>query len=290
MKTIEIEITKKECNRTVKSILFDDLKMSKRLVTRLKKGDGIKVNDEHSTVRRVVCEGDILKISFFEEQNENIVANDISLDIVYEDDEILVVNKPSDMPTHPSINHYEGTLANAVMHKFKDTKFVFRAINRLDADTTGLVIIAKNQYSANELNRQIRNREIKKVYLAICCGKLPYNSGTVEKNIKRAQESVIKRIVSDDGQYAKTDYEVLEYKDGFSLVKLRLHTGRTHQIRVHMAYINAPLYADFIYGEGIENERVRLHCYSLEFSHPVTKEKMVFKKDAPDDFFIKVKL
>ena len=286
MKKIEIIIDEFLENRDIKSILFEHLGLSQRLVTRLKKTDGIRLNGEHQTVRKRVMSGDVLTIRMNEDKNENIVANNIPIDIVYEDEDILVVNKPKNMPTHPSHSHYENTLANALCYRYRNEDFVFRAITRLDRDTTGLVLLAKNQFVANKLCKQIGDRKIKKEYLAICCGELPQKEGIVEQGIVRESESVIKRVVSENGQYAKTSYSVLEYKNGLSLVRLYPETGRTHQIRVHMSYIGTPLYADFIYGEEIKGERTRLHCSALEFSHPVTGEKMFLSCPAPDDFDI----
>ena len=286
MKTIEIIIDERLSNRDIKNILFEHLGFSQRLVTRLKQTDGIRLNGEHATVRKKVILGDILTVTMNDEKNENIVPNNIPIDIVYEDDDILIVNKPKDMPTHPSHGHYENTLANALVYRYRNENFVFRAITRLDKDTTGLVLLAKNPYAANNLCNQIRDRKIKKEYLAICCGQLPQKEGFVDAAIRRENESVIKRVVSADGQYATTGYCVLEYKNGLSLVKLFPETGRTHQIRVHMSYLGTPLYGDFIYGEEILGERTRLHCHALEFVHPVSDKKMYLSCPMPDDFDI----
>lgn len=287
MKEIIVKIDDDLSGKTVKEILFSHLYLTSRLVTKLKATQGIWLNDESVTVRKVVEKGDILKVLIKSENSQNIIPNDIPLNIVYEDEDMLVVNKPSDMPTHPSIGHFEGTLANAVMYHYKDTDFTFRAVNRLDRDTTGLVVIAKNQYSANYINQQITNRDIKKMYIAICQGELEKSYGVIEAPIKREGDSVIKRVVASDGQYAKSEYWVINSKDGFSLVKLKPHTGRTHQLRVHMAYINAPIFSDFIYGKEIKGERTRLHCYSMELKRPSDGKTMVFQAPIPDDFFIK---
>lgn len=286
MREIDIRIDSELSGKTVKELLFSKLFLTSKLVTKLKSTNGILVNDECVTVRKVLEKGDVLKVVLSDEKSQNIIPNDIPLDVIYEDMDILVVNKPCDMPTHPSINHYEGTLANAVMYYFRDIDFTFRAVNRLDKDTTGLVIIAKNQYAAGFLNNQIMNRDIKKMYMAICCGEIPKVNGIIEAPIKREKESVIKRVVSPDGQYAKTEYWVLDKQDGFSLVKLMSYTGRTHQLRVHMAHINTPIYSDYIYGEEIVGERTRLHCYSMEFINPSDNKKIVLSAPIPKDFFI----
>ena len=288
MKQIKHIITAQESGKELKEILIKTLCLSSRLITKLKTEPlGILLNSEHATVRKKVDFGDVLCINLPEEKSENIPPVDIPLDIVFEDEDILVVNKPSNLPTHTSCGHFEDTLANGVMFYYKDQNFVFRAVNRLDRDTTGLVLIAKNQYAANNLSLQIKENKIKKTYLAICEGEFQKKTGTIIAPIKRESDGALKRIVDDSGQYAETDYTVLTYKNGYSLVKILLKTGRTHQIRVHMSYIGHPLYSDFLYGTEIENERVRLHCESLEFSHPTSKEKCIFKAPLPADFFIR---
>ena len=286
MNQIKVKITSELDGKTIKEILFRELKLSQRIVTDLKKDNGIMLNGEKKTVRAVVCIGDELILTPQEKQSENIVPNNIALDIIYEDEDIIVINKPSDMPTHPSHNHFENTLANAVMYYFRDKSFVFRAITRLDKDTTGLVLIAKNQFAASKLSKQMRENKIEKKYVAICIGEFLEKSGIIEAPIMREKESVIKRIVSENGQYARTDYTVLAYREGYSLVELNPKTGRTHQIRVHMSHLGHPLYSDFIYGEEINGERTRLHCKSLSFYHPVTNERCEFLSPVPNDFFI----
>lgn len=288
MKRITLKITEELSGKDVKYILFKKLNMSAKLVKKLKSyDDGLLLNSERVTVRAIVKTGDVFEVNIPEEKSENIVPDDIPIDIIYEDEDILAVNKPHNMPTHPSIHHFHNTLANAVVNYYKGNDFVFRTVNRLDRDTTGIVLIAKNQYSAELMCRQIRNREIKKTYLAICCGVPNSASGTIEAPIRRMNDSIITRMVAEDGQYAKTDYTVLKSEKGCSLVELTPHTGRTHQIRVHMAYMGNPLYGDFIYGTEVSGERTRLHCSSLEFVHPTSDRRITLTADIPDDFFIK---
>ena len=288
MKQIKYIITSDENEKEIKELLINTLHLSSRLITALKKTEnGILLNDEHATVRKKVVPGDLLCINLPEEKSENIHPVNIPLNIIYEDEDILVINKPSNLPTHPSLGHFEDTLANGVMYYYKDQNFVFRSVNRLDRDTTGLVLIAKNQYAANNLSTQIKDNKIKKTYLAICEGEFKKKTGTIIAPIKRESEGSLKRIVDENGQYAETDYTVLAYKDGCSLLMISLKTGRTHQIRVHMSHIRHPLYSDFLYGNEIENERIRLHCESLEFLHPTTKETLNLKAPLPTDFFIR---
>ena len=283
MKTIRFTITEQLNNKTIKHILFNVLELSDKLVSDLKKGECIFVNDEKCTVRKEMKTGDIVKIAISETEKSDILPVKGKLDILFEDDDIIAVNKPANMPTHPTKYHLTDTLANLVCG-YMGNDFVFRAVNRLDKDTSGVVLIAKNRFSAEMLNRQIRNKEIQKTYIAICCGVLDEN-GIIEGNIKKETERGIKRIVSPDGQYAKTEFFSIKTKNNCTLVKLSPKTGRTHQLRVHMAHKGYPLYGDYIYGKE-ENSRTLLHCSEMEFIHPETKKKMHITAHLPDDFFI----
>ncbi len=221
-------------------------------------------------------------------KSENILPVFIKLDIKYEDEDIVVVNKPSDMPIHPSLNNYENSMANALMYYYRDKNFVFRCINRLDRDTTGLTVVAKHFLSAGILNTSMQKREIKRVYNAIVedDGSLT-ESGTVDAPIAREDDTLIKRRVSKEGQRAITNYKVLKRLNGASLIELRLDTGRTHQIRVHMSYIGHPLVGDYLYNERYydkENVRPLLHSKSLSFIHPITGENLYIECELPKDF------
>ena len=221
-------------------------------------------------------------------KSENILPIFIKLDIKYEDEDIVVVNKPSDMPIHPSLNNYENSMANALMYYYRDKNFVFRCINRLDRDTTGLSVVAKHFLSAGILNTFMQRREIKRVYNAIVedDGSLK-ESGTVDAPIAREDDTLIKRRVSSEGQRAITHFKVLKRLRGASLIELRLDTGRTHQIRVHMSYIGHPLVGDYLYNERYydkENVRPLLHSKSLSFTHPITGEDLYLECELPKDF------
>ena len=221
-------------------------------------------------------------------KSENILPVFIKLDIKYEDEDIVVVNKPNDMPIHPSLNNYENSMANALMYYYRDKNFVFRCINRLDRDTTGLTVVAKHFLSAGILNTSMQRREIKRVYNAIVedDGSLK-ESGTVDEPIAREDDTLIKRRVSKEGQRAITHYKVLKRLRGASLIELRLDTGRTHQIRVHMSYIGHPLVGDYLYNERYydkENVRPLLHSKSLSFIHPITGENLYLECELPKDF------
>ena len=231
--------------------------------------------------------GDCLFIHFEEtEGSENIVATNLPLSICYEDEDILVVNKPADMPIHPSMNNYDNTLANAVCHYYQTQgiPYTFRCVNRLDRDTTGLTILAKHLISSAILNSEVSVRGISREYLAIVKG-FTEDEGTVNAPIGRKEGSTIERQIDVlHGETAITHYKRLAYQNGLSLISLKLETGRTHQIRVHMKSIGHPLIGDFLYNPDFTKiNRQALHSYRLRFTHPVTKKPLVFTAPLPED-------
>lgn len=255
--------------------------------------NGIMLNGVWAYMNQKPAVNDRLLVRVCENRkSENIVPVDIKLDVKYEDDDIIVINKAGDMPIHPSLNNYENSLANALMHYYKGENFVFRCINRLDKDTTGLTIVAKHFLSAGILNIAMQNRQIKRVYNAIVKdeGRLP-DADTIDLPIAREDDTLIKRKVSPDGQRAVTHFKVLQRFEKYSLIELRLETGRTHQIRVHMSHIGAPLVGDYLYNDndyGKSFVRPLLHSKSLEFIHPITGERMYLECDLPVDFKEKI--
>ena len=257
------------------------------LVFLKKTEEGIKRNGAWAYTRDKLDAGDVLEILFAEEDSsENIVPVEMKLDIVYEDEDILVINKSADTPIHPSQGNYDNSLANGVKHYYESQgeSFVFRCINRLDRDTTGLVVIAKNMLSSAALNAAMVNREIHRTYLAVVKGELP-EKGTIDFPIARKDGSTVERCVDmSGGEYAVTHFECVEKNEKYSLAKIWLETGRTHQIRVHMNAIGHPLPGDFLYhNDRSEIGRQALHSWRLEFRHPVTGETMRFEQPLPED-------
>ena len=265
-----------------------DKNYSSQIITHLKRTkNGILLNGEWARVRDILHTGDELTIQLIEqEDSENIVPTNLPLDIVYEDEDILVINKAANTPIHPSQGNYDNTLANAVAYYYeqKGEFFTYRCINRLDRDTTGLLIIAKNMYSASLLSEMVAKREINREYLAIATGKPPEN-GTIIAPIARVDGSTIERCVDEaHGDYACTHYKRIAYKNGYSLVSLKLETGRTHQIRVHMKHIGYPLPGDFLYNPNYSViERQALHSHKLSFKHPISEELLEFVAELPID-------
>lgn len=265
-----------------------DKKYSSQVITHLKRTEnGIMLNGIWGRVRDLLHTGDTLEISIVETTgSENIVPSALPLDIVYEDDDFMVINKPANMPIHPSQGNYDNTLANAIAYHYaqKGIPFTYRCINRLDRDTTGLLILAKHMYSASLLSDMVQNRDIHREYLAIATGIVP-SEGIIEAPIGRVDGSTIERQIDmENGDYACTHYKRLLYNKGYSLVSLKLATGRTHQIRVHMKHIGHPLPGDFLYNPDYSViHRQALHSYRLQFSHPITNEKMEFIAPLPED-------
>ena len=261
---------------------------SRHIITGLKRTeDGIFRNGVRAWTSQAVHAGDVIETHLVEtEPSDGILPRPVPFSVVYEDDDILVVDKPADTPIHPSIGNYENTLANGIAWYFeqKGEPFVYRCINRLDRDTSGALILAKNAFSAAVLSTQMRNRQIRRTYLAVVEGITPPN-GTISAPISRVDDSVIERHVDFlRGEPAVTHYERLEVKNEHSLLEIHLETGRTHQIRVHMGYIGHPLPADYLYHPVYDCfNRQPLHSLQLEFRHPVTDKPMCLLAPVSED-------
>lgn len=281
MRIFEDKITR---NISIKAFINEHYAMSAKLIIHLKNTSGIKVNGKNQKINYIMHPGDILRIEM-NEGKSNIQSSDIPIDIVYEDEDIAVINKPHSMPTHPSFKHQNDTLANALMYHFEQNNedHIFHAVNRLDNDTSGLMIAAKNSYSHHKLSIQTMNKILKRKYTAIVCGKTP-QSGIINLPLGREETSIIKRNVCFWGKYALTKYKTITETNKYSLCEIELLTGRTHQIRVHFSYIGYPLAGDRMYG-GLCDEisRTALHSSYCEFIHPVSGEKMLFSQDMPAD-------
>lgn len=274
--------------QTINNILQNELKISSRLLYRLIKLNKIELNNKLCDTRKIGNPGDIITINFdYEEDNSNIVPTKMNLDIVFEDDWLLVINKPAGIAIHPSVLHYSDSLCNGIRFYFDKIglKKKIRPVNRLDLNTSGLVVFAKCEYIQECLISQMKNNVFKKEYLAVCDGIFERKSGTINLPIARKENSIIERCVSDDGQISITHYEVVKDFGNYSLVKCILETGRTHQIRVHMSAIGHPLLGDSLYGSISDLiDRQALHCYNLRFVHPVYNNDLNFLGDLPSDF------
>ncbi len=289
---MKIEIGAEREGKTVLEILKKELRLSSKMITMLKgRQDGITVNGEHVTVRRILKKGDLLSLATEDrDENENLIPAKIPLDIVFEDDDIILINKPPMMPTHPSHGHFDDTLANGVcfhIRQKREEPFVFRSVNRLDRNTSGLVLIAKNRLSASHLYDAMQKGLIEKKYIALLCGNLPEASGIIDTYIRRKEASIITREICGnlpDAARAITKYEILTSNESFSAVKASPITGRTHQLRLHFAHMGAPILGDDLYGKPSEEiGRQALHAYFLSFPNPRTGERMTFTAELPPD-------
>lgn len=281
------DITMKDSCHTVEQYLHS-IGYSRHTIIHLKKTENaIQVNHQWAYVKTRLNTGDLLSICLIEEgSSPNIVPISMPLSIIYEDRDIMVLNKASDTPIHPSQNNYTNTLANGISYYFwqKGENFVFRCINRLDRDTTGLLIIAKHMLSASILSQMMVNREIHRTYRAFVTG-VPNQSGTIDAPIGRVEGSSIERRIDyDKGETAITHYRLISSKNNLSLLELTLETGRTHQIRVHLKHMGYPIPGDFIYNpDQTWINRQALHSFALDFNHPITGEPLHFTAPLPPD-------
>lgn len=248
----------------------------------------VLVNGEGCILKKTLSAEDELAVRIAEDGIcEKIPPTKLPLDIIYEDEDILIVNKQAGLPMHPSINNYDYSLANGLVWHYRQQgkTFIFRCANRLDRDTSGLTVAAKHMVSANILSAMGYRHEIEREYLAVVRGKVSPPCGTVNAPLSRKEGSIIERKVDfEHGGRAVTHYRVVEEKNGHSLVLLRLETGRTHQIRIHMKYLGFPLIGDYLYNPDMEHiGRQALHSYRLKFSHPITGETMEFTAPLPED-------
>ena len=249
--------------------------------------NAISLNGEKAGGRTLLKNHDILNILVPETgSTEHIIPVPMELSVLYEDEDILAVDKPAGMPVHPSMGNYENTLANGAAFYFESRNLFcpFRCINRLDRDTSGALILAKNPLSAAILSTQMKRREIRRTYLAVVKG-IPPEKGKISAPIARLGDSVIQRCVDfDNGESAVTFYERLDTRNGHSLLELHLETGRTHQIRVHMGYLGYPLPADYLYCPDYSRfSRQPLHSVQIEFSHPITGKRLCLTAPVPPD-------
>lgn len=286
MKDFTFTVTEKFNNKTLKDFL-KYIGISDRVLIKTKFGR-ITINDKVAFVIDKVESGDIVRLSLPNEQpNEYATPLFTPLSVLYQDEYFIAIDKPAGMLTHNTKSDNKYSLENALSGYFHPNSFVLRAINRLDKNTSGIVLVALDEISACLLNQQHLDGRLQKEYLAILNSTPPNNHGFIDAPILRESPSSLKRMVSNQGQQAKTEYFLVkELESGKALVKFILQTGRTHQIRVHSAYIGCPLYADYLYGEEVENQSYYLCANKLTFFHPFTQKTVTInsKITLPEKF------
>ena len=289
------ELNVENCDEGIRldQYLTKQLDLTRTRIQTLVKENNVMVNNMKTKAAYKIEFGDSIRVNIPDIIEQNIEAEDIKLDIMYQDTDVAVINKYPGMVVHPAHGHYSGTLVNAILFQIKDLSGINGEIrpgivHRLDKDTSGLVIIAKNDRSHTVLSDMFKNKEVKKTYLAIVKGKVINNIGRIETNIGRDNKDRKKMAVIENdniGKVAITNYKVIDSNDKYSLLEVNIETGRTHQIRVHMKYIGHPILGDSVYGKSDKkNTRQMLHAYNLEFDHPITSKKMILKAPLPKDF------
>ena len=274
-------------------IAKENMDLSRTMIKKLIDDGNILVNGEKQKNSYKIKNGDEIEIEVPEAKQINLKAQDIPLEIIYEDKDIIVVNKPKGMVVHPAIGNPDGTLVNAIMNICKESLSGIGGeirpgiVHRLDKDTSGLLIIAKNDNSHIKMSEQIKNREVTKIYIALVRGVIKENEATIDMPIARSTKDRKKMAVSKNGKSAITHFKVLKRYDKYTLLQIKIDTGRTHQIRVHMAEIGHPVVGDFVYSNGKNDfgiEGQMLHSKILEFKHPVTEKQMHLEAKLPEYF------
>ena len=271
---------------TLKEILLDKLNFSVRSLSKMKREKSVLVNGEFKKLSSNIVKGDLIEVRI-DEDMANFEPQDLNLNIIYDDFDIIMVNKPPFMVVHPTKSHFDKTIANGVTDYIikKNEKVKVRFVNRLDMNTSGLVIVAKNAYAHHVLSKDMSDDKVIKRYITVVNGVVENDEGTINQPIYRPTEDSIKRVVDERGQASVTHYKVLERLNNATVLEVKLETGRTHQIRVHMNFIGHGIIGDELYGYVNEDliNRQALHAYSLEFMQPRTKEILEFKADIPSD-------
>ncbi len=282
---LEYQVETQEAGLKVIDVLATSMNISSRLIRKCKNHKNIFLNNKNGSVNRIVQTGDVIAMMLDHDEN-TFDPNPINVEILYEDCDMMAVAKPPFLVVHPTKGHPEGTLANALSyHQYQQGQnYKIRFINRLDRDTSGIVLIAKNAYAQQIISEQMQADEVGKSYYAIVEGVLKEDKGTIDLPIDREAELDIKRIVIDSGLQSVTHFEVVERFEKHTFIKIELETGRTHQIRVHFSHIGHPILGDTLYGKPSEwIDRQALHCFEMSFKSPREHEKIAVKCKIPKD-------
>lgn len=272
------------------SYLASKLDISRSKIQKLIKDEKIFVNGKSVSASYKVMRNDVVEVNDSLDFTIDIIGEDIPLDIVYENDDLLVINKPSGMVVHPAPGNYTGTLVNALVGKFSLSNDELRPgiVHRLDKDTSGLMLVAKNDWAHEKLSEMIKNRDVKRTYLALVEGVINHETGTIDAPIGRSLDNREKMMVTEiNSKDSITHFKVLKRFSKYTLIECQLETGRTHQIRVHMAYIGHPVVNDPVYGKRVNNNDFGqlLHSKKISFNNPRDGESLTFEVDAPQEFY-----
>lgn len=287
---LKYTVTETDNDEKVLTILKRRMHCSGTLVKRLKSNNTIYLNGQSTYSNVQVKSGDIVLVEITEHRaNDNVPPQDIPLSVLYEDEYMIIVDKPAGIAVHPAGNYIHSTLANALRFYFwkQEIDMTVRPVGRLDRNTSGIVIFAKNSHVMTRMIEALSNSTAKKLYIGLVHGYMPEHSGMIDLPIKRAEDSIISRITADDGKPSKTLYRVLERYSKTSLVEYRLLTGRTHQIRLHSSSVGCPLVGDGIYGDDSITAHIisrhALHCSEVSFTHPFTDVPHIISAPLPPD-------
>lgn len=281
--------------RTVTEVLKGPLLLSNRMINRLTRSRGIRLNGSMPWLNRVLKTGDRLQVAVRPREKADQRADPVSFAVIYEDEDWMVVDKPSGIKVHPTQPDQGGTLTNGILHYWKETygtEGIVRPVHRLDRDTSGLLLVAKYAYAHQLMDRELRQKRIGRIYWAVVSGRMGEcgTSGTIDAPIAKAPDHPLRRQVDPDGDHAVTHYRVLKQSGEATLLQLELDTGRTHQIRVHLAHLGFPLIGDKLYrGSTRHLQRQALHARHLHFTHPLKGEEMTFTSPLPQDLDVLLK-
>lgn len=287
MRVLKYEVRPEDDGKQIKRIIRGKMDVSHRVFSALKQRDGFILDGESVHADRVVRAGQQIELRLADEKGGGAAWDTAPVNVIYEDEDVIVIDKDAPLACQSSEKQPQNTLENRLMYRYREQPFVFRPVNRLDKGTSGLMVAAKHAHAQNILQEQLHTEDYVREYLAVVCGELRPPNGEVDAPIRKADGATVKREVGEGGKDAVTQYRTIKRGNGFSLVRLRLTTGRTHQIRVHMAYMGCPVAGDFLY--GMEDERLpgrfALHSHYLCIKHPETGERMEFISQLPTDLY-----